>query len=454
MAKAKQNKIYYFEQASIPKAFFALAVPTVISQLISIAYNYADTWFIGRLNDPAILAAVNVSMPAFILLSAIANLFGVGGSALIARFLGLRKENRARNTFAFSFFFGLLVGGIYALTLFLLRGWIIPLIGGTSETYRYIEQYLFFTTVLGGIPLVTNNLLGHLVRGTGASKEAGFGMGLGALLNIALDPLFMFVILKDYPLAGAAVATMLANCVAALYFIIYLLRHKENPVYTLSIKDISFQEKIPSSVLFIGFPAALGTSLAMLSNIAANSLMAPYGEVPQAGLGLAKKANTLAFGVCMGITQGMLPFLSYNYAQENYQRMKEGMGFMLLIALLYSFVTMTLYLMIPEAFISFFTGDEPTIENGVKFLRIIALAVPTCAFCYSANVIFQATGKKWRSLILSVLRKGLFDIPLMFFFNSLWGASGILFATPIAEIAAVIVCLSMLIPFYKTLKNH
>lgn len=452
MEKSKSKpKIYYFESASVPRAFLSLAVPTIVSQIISVIYNFADTWFVGRVNDPLAIAAINVTMPVFIIIGAIANLFGVGGSALIARFLGLRQEANARSAFAFSLWFGLLTGAAYSLILFLFQKPIIYLVGGTDETYHLISEYLFYVAIVGGAPTLLTNLFGHLVRGTGAGKEAGIGMSLGAILNIFFDPLFIFVLMKDSVVAAAAVATLLANLVSTLYFIVYLLRHRDHPVYTLNPKDIAFGESIPQNVLFIGFPAALGTTLAMLSNIVANALMASHGAVAQAGLGLAKKANTLAFGVCMGITQGMLPFISYNNAQKNYARMKAGIRFMFGVALIYSIITMTLYLLFPNVFISFFLEEAETVAFGVSFLRIIALAVPTCAICYAVNVVFQATGKKWRSLLLSTLRKGLFDIPLMFLLNASVGAVGILWATPLAEIASVVVTLAFFIPYMKRL---
>lgn len=457
----QNNKSKIFEEYSVPKAFVSLVVPTIISQIIVIIYNYADTWFLGRTNNADAVAAVNVIMPIFIIMNALANLFGIGGSSLIARYLGRKENSLAKHVFAFSLWGSVLISVIYSLFILIFMKPLVYAIGGTDATYIYIKQYALITMVAGSIPTILNSVFGHLVRSVGASKEASIGMGLGGVLNIILDPLFMFVILPaGNEVNGAAIATLLSNTIAAMFFIIYIMKHREIDVFTLNPKDISFKHSIPKEVLFIGFPAALSTTLAMVSNIFANKLVSAdlsieLQSAALAGIGIAKKINTLAFNICMGITQGMLPFIAFNYAAKNINRMKKGIWFMFLAAVGFSLFAVLLFETFTKGFVTFFIKDQQDVINyGVTFLHIIAVAVPLCSLSFATNTVFQATGNKISSFILSILRKGVLDIPLMFILKDLIGEIGVLWATPIAEVLSVFVALGLLFAFLEKFKKE
>ena len=227
------NRTWIFEEAPIAQAVFTMAIPTIITQLINIVYNFADAWYVGRTGSAAMMAALSVSLPIFIIIQALANLFGIGGASAISRALGRKEMTRARKIFAFSLFGGLMAAVIYGITVFFSRPLMIPLIGGSEDSYRYVYDYMFWTMVVGAIPTLGNALCGHLVRSIGAAKEAGFGLSMGGVLNIILDPLFMFVLLpRGMEVTGAAIATCLSNTIALAYFLIYLYRHRDNPVFT------------------------------------------------------------------------------------------------------------------------------------------------------------------------------------------------------------------------------
>ena len=445
-AAAKETEI--FAGCPVGKAVLTLAVPTVISQIVTVIYNFADTWFVGRTGNAAAVAALSVCMPVYIIMTALANLFGVGGSSLIARFLGAGKRERARGVFAFALWGGVTVALAYSLLIALLRPRLIPLIGGDAASYGYVYDYMFWTMILGALPTVLNPLCGHLVRSVGAARQASIGMSLGALLNIVLDPLFMFVLLPPgYEVTGAAVATLLSNMAAAGYFLVYLVRHKDNQVFTLSPKEVTLGEGIPREVLMIGFPAALSTTLAMVSNIFANALVAEYGSAAVAGMGVAKKINTLAFNIVMGLAQGVLPLIAFNYGAKNYRRMKQAIWVTLGYALAFSLGCLAFYRGASGELVSFFIDDTDTVAFGKSFLDVIALGVPLCSFSYSLNMVFQATGKKVRSFILSILRKGLLDIPSMFWLKSMYGAVGVVWATPLAECISAVIAIGLFVSF-------
>ena len=447
----KERRI--FESLPIPQAVFSLAVPTIITQLINIIYNLADTWYVGRTNNPAMVAALSVVMPIYIIMAALANLFGVGGSSVISRQLGMKNTQKARHVFAFCFYGGLASAILYAVIMLLFRSKIIMIIGGDPASYPYIYDYIFWTMILGSIPTVGNVLCGHLVRSIGAAKEAGIGMSLGGILNIFLDPLFMFVILPPgHEVTGAAIATLLSNTAALVYFIILLARKKDHPVFTIRPSDISFQDRIPSEVLMVGLPAALMTTLAMASNIVANALARPYGSEAVAGMGVAKKINTIAFNTTMGLTQGVLPLIGYNYGARNFTRMKKVIRFTGAVALAYCCLCTLLYSVFTAPLVRFFIKEEVSVSYGVLFLRVIAFAAPMASFCYLMNTVFQASGRKLQSFLLSSLRKGFLDIPGMFLFGHFFGAMGIVIATPVAEIISTTLAVILYLRFLKSLE--
>ena len=453
MTANQDKRTYLFEEAPVPTAVLTLVVPTVISQIITIIYNFADTWFVGRTNNEAAVAAISVAMPLFIVMTGLSNLFGIGGSSMISRSLGAKKDDDARRAFSFALWGGIAAAILYSVLIYFFGKSLVYIIGGDKNSEKYIIEYLFWTIVVGGVPTMLSSLFGHLVRSVGKSKVSGFVMSLGAVLNIALDPLFMFVILPPgKEVVGAAIATMLSNTVSTLVFVIYILKSDEN-VFTLNPKSFSLKGKVPLEVLATGAPACLSTCLAMVSNIAANKLMSDYGTAAVAGLGIAKKSNTLAFNINMGLTQGVLPLIGYNFASKNYDRMKKTVAFTFGITITFSVLCTFVYRTFPEPIMRFFIDEPETVAEGTKLLPTLAIAVVFCAMTYLMNTIFQATGKKFYSLLTSMMRKGIFDIPLMFLFKKYLDETGIVIATPTAEILSIFVSAFLLFRFLKSLKK-
>lgn len=452
---ASAKRTYIFEQAPISQAVFTLAVPTVITQLINIIYNFADTWYVGRTQNAAMVAALSVCMPIYVIMAAIANLFGIGGSSVISRMLGQHDTKRAGKTFAFCFWFGLLAACLYGIVMLVFRRPLAYLIGGDDNSFPYINEYIFWTMIVGVIPSVGNVLCGHLVRSIGASREAGFGMSLGGLLNIVLDPLFMFVLLPEgQEVKGAAIATLISNTCSFLYFLLYLYRNRDNPVFQLSPRKITFQDHIPQDVLSIGLAAALQTTLAMVSNMFANALVKPYGTEAVSGMGVAKKINTLAFNTTMGLTQGVLPLLGYSIGSKNHKRFTQTVRFTGICALIFDMACLVLFYIFAEPLVRFFIDEEQTVAYGSQFLRIIAFAAPLAALCYLFNTVFQAAGRKGQSFLLSTFRKGLCDIPLMFLFRALFGVTGVTLATPVTEVISTTIAVILYLQFRKKYLNE
>lgn len=448
----RKKRTWIFEEASIPEAVFTMAIPTIITQLINIVYNFADAWYVGRTGSAAMMAALSVSLPIFIIIQALANLFGIGGASAISRALGRRDAGRARKIFAFSLFGGLAAAVLYAAVVFFARPLMIPMIGGSEDSYPYIYNYMFWTMVVGAIPTLGNALCGHLVRSIGAAREAGFGLSMGGVLNIILDPLFMFVLLpRGMEVTGAAIATCLSNTIALTYFLVFLYKHRDNPVFTFSPADFTLEEGIPGEVFSIGTAAALQTFLAMISNICANKLVAEYGSAAVAGMGIAKKVNMIAFNTTLGLTQGVLPLIAYNYGAKRHERMQKTIRFTASVAVGFASCCTIFFRLFARQLITFFIDEPASVEFGTQFLRVIAFAAPLCALSYMANTIFQAAGKRKYSLALSTMRKGVVDIPAMILFKMLMGLSGVTWATPFAEVTSAVTAAVLYLRFRKQL---
>ncbi len=442
-----------FENSPVLKAILRLAVPTVIGQIILVIYNMADTFFIGLTGSDAKLTAATVCMPAFMFLSAISNLFGVGGSSVICRAMGSSHFSRVKKASAFAFWGCILVTVFYSLAAWLACDAFIDWLGGkAAEVHGFAREYLTITVVIGGLVTALSTLLSHLIRSEGHSMEASLGIMIGGILNIALDPLFMFVLLRPgQEIIGAAVATMLSNCCSLLFFIIYYFRHTTLLSFQPSASMLEW--KVVKDVLGTGLPACLMTLFENISYAVLDNLMAAYGIACQAGLGVAKKINMLAHSIVRGMSQGVLPLISFNYAAKSYRRMKNAILYSGAISVAVALLCMVINLVFSEPLVSIFIVDEniTSITEGAKFLRILCLGCPFSACAYAIISFFQATGKGMKSFSLAIMRKGVLDIPMMFLLNGLAAAYGIVMATPIAD---VLCCVAALILFIAFLKQH
>ena len=451
---AKETRI--FEEYPILRAVLTLAIPTVISQIILVIYNMADTFFIGMTGSDAMLTSVTVCMPAFMFLSAISNLFGVGGAGVIARALGAGQVKKARYTAGFAFWGCVGVTAVYSLgALVLLHPFVNALGGIDPQVHDNACRYLRWTVILGGVGTSLNALLGHLVRAEGRSVQAGFGIALGGVLNIALDPLFMFVLLKPgSEVAGAAIATMLSNLCATGYFLLVIRANRDQSVLSLRPTRRSLDDDIPGDVLSTGMPACLMTLCENISYAVLDSLMASFGMMAQAGIGVAKKVNMLAHCMVRGMSQGVLPLIGYSFAAGNYRRMRRAVVLSAGISVGLAAGCMAVCLLFGKTLIGVIIQHEsPSLYYGAAFLRILGIGGPFSACAYAFISFFQATGESLKSFVLAILRKGLLDIPLMFMLLRAVPVYGIVWATPIADTVCCVAALGLFAVFMRRLKR-
>lgn len=446
-----ENKELLFTSVPVGRAILLLAVPTVLAQLITVIYNMADTFFIGQLADPNQVAAATLAMPVFIFLTSFANLFGIGGASMISRCLGAQNRARATQAAAFCIWSAGAVSFLYGLAVIALRGALLPILGADAATAQYCSSYIFWTVGVGALPTVLNAALAHLVRAEGYSGAASLGVAFGGILNIVLDPVFIF--LFHMQITGAAIATMLSNVAARVYFFIFLFRIRKVSTISLSPKHFTLRGGIPAEVLAVGLPSFVITLMSTLSNLTLNKMISTYSNEAVAGMGIAKKIDLMAFAIAQGMTQGALPLIGYNFSSGNRRRMLAALRALLVDTLAVSCAAMALMFFGAASITRCFIDDAQTVEYGRVFLRIVCLACPTTALNFLAITIFQATGKKLQPLLLSMLRKGGLDIPLMLLFNHLIGVRGIAWATPLADVCALCVSVLLIFPYLKKLSG-
>lgn len=452
MDAKKQKEI--FEDCPVIRAILRLAIPTVVGQIILVIYNLADTFFIGLTGSDEMLTAVTVCMPAFMFLSAISNLFGIGGASVISRALGLKDRAKAKAASVFSFWGCIAVTLLYSLGAWLLIDGFVDLLGGTNaQVHTYSVKYLMTTVVIGGVATSVNMLLAHLIRAEGRSVQASVGIAMGGILNVILDPLFMFVILpKGQETLGAAIATALSNLIAAIYFLVVVLAmRKKCSVIRLGWTSRALKDRIPGDILLAGLPACLMTLLENVSYAILDKLMSLCGTQMQAGIGVAKKVNMLAHCIVRGIAQGALPLIGYNYSARNYKRMKHSVLLATVFAASAATVCMVVNLLLSVPLIEIFIrpGSE-SVDYGAAFLRILCIGGPFSACAYTIISFFQATGECLRSFFIAILRKGIIDIPLMFILRVALPIYGIVWATPLADI----LCCGVAIVLFTLFLNH
>lgn len=414
----------------VPKAVATLAIPTVISQAVTMIYNLADTFFIGQIGDPYMVAAVSLVSPWFNLLTALGNLFGIGGSSLISRMLGAHNHGDIRFVSAFSIWGGAAATLVFSAATYFQRDVLLDFLGASRQTMEYAESYMFWVVVLGGAPTVVSLVLGHLLRSEGFALQASAGMMFGGVLNVALDPLLIFVIRMD--VTGAAVATALSNTASVIFFSVQYFRLGEKAA--VSLNPIFFTIRFVRPVFSVGLASALATALGNMSNMVMVRLAAGYGDIPVAAYGIVKRIDQVSLNVCMGLCQGFMPLVGYNYASGNYRRMRDVSVFSWKTALVISACFITCFAVFAHGIMHLFIPEIRTSTLGASFLRIACLAVPLTSINFLISYTLKAMGKGAKSAILTFSRQGLLNIPLLIIMNITIGLYGMIWTQLAVEV--------------------
>lgn len=448
-----QQKIDLFERMPVPRAVMKLAVPTILSSLVMVLYNLADTYFVGMLNDSVQNAAVALAAPVLLAFNAVNNLFGVGSSSMMSRALGRRDYETVYRSSAFGFYSAILSGLLFSLLCTVFKAPLLNLLGADETTYEATYSYMFWTVNLGAMPAILNVVMAYLVRAEGASLHASLGTMSGCFLNILLDPLFILPWGLDMGAAGAGCATFLSNCVACLYFFILLYFKRGRTYVSIHPKMYRWKKEIVLGVFGVGVPASIQNLLNVTGMTVLNNFTAAFGANAVAAMGIAQKINQVPMQISMGVSQGIMPLISYNYASRNVSRMKNTLLFTVRIALSFMFVVALGYYLFAEPLTRVFMSNPDVVSYGTAFLRGFCLGLPFLCMDFIAVGVFQATGLGRNALVFAILRKIVLEIPALFLLNALFPLYGLAYAQFTAEILLAVAAVLVLRRLFRDLES-
>ena len=444
------DKTYLFEQMPVAQAVRRQILPSIASQMVLLLYNLADTYFVGLLNDPSQTAAVSVAYTVTVLMTAIANLFAVGGASCMARAMGRHDGDGVRRIAAISFWWCLLSAVLFSGAFALLASPLLHLCGATAETYALAFHYAKWVVIWGGSCAILNILLSNLLRAEGSAGLASAGVSLGGIINIVLDPFFVLPQFFGLGAEGAGLATAISNGVGTLFLLASLFCKRRSSMISLRLHGLRYTAKYMGGILKIGFPSCAQYLLTVVAVGALMKFMSAYDTEAVAALGIVKKLDMLPLYFSIGVSGGILPLLAYNYASGNNDRRRRVFKLGCGVSVAFSLLCVLLYELLAPTLIGSFIDTPATIAYGAAFLRIMVLAMPMMAVCYPMITQFQAMGRAKESLICSVLRKGVLDIPLLFLLDGLLPMYGCTMVQPIVD------CLSMLAAlwFYRRIARE
>lgn len=431
-----------------------LAVPTVISSLVMVIYNLADTYFVGMLNDPIQNAAVTLAAPVLLAFNAINNLFGVGSSSMMSRALGSKDMDTVYKSSAFGFYCALFSGLLFSVLYTVFSAPLLVVLGANAETAQATGGYLMWTVSFGAAPAILNVVMAYLVRAEGASLHASIGTMSGCLLNILLDPIFVLPWGLNLGAAGAGCATFISNCVACLYFFVLLFVRRGRTYVCINPRQFRPTMRIVRGVCGVGIPASIQNLLNVTGMTVLNNFAASFGSDAVAAMGIAQKINTVPFQVALGISQGIMPLISYNYASGNTRRMKKTFFFTARISLSFLFLVMIAYLVFAGDLVRMFMDNEQIVAYGTSFLRGMCLAMPFLCMDFLAVGVFQACGLGKEAFIFAVLRKIVLEIPALFILNWLFPLYGLAYAQLVAEVILAAAAIIVLARLFRRLERH
>jgi len=438
-----------FENAPVSKAVAVMAVPTMISMLVVVIYNMADTFFIGQTGDPMQVAAVSLATPVFMVFMALGNLFGIGGSSAISRALGEKKAERAKNISSFCCYGSLGLGIVMALLFLVGMDGILKLIGASENTVGYARDYLTYIA-FGGPFIMFGTAFGNILRGEGAAKESMIGNMIGTVTNIVLDPIMILGL--GWGVVGAAVATVIGNMAASGFYLAYFFREKSS--LSIRLGDFKAGERIASGVMAIGIPASLNNILMSCANIVLNQVLISYGDTPVAAMGVAMKANMLLVLLQIGLCSGIQPLIGYNYGARNKKRLMQVFRFTGICAVVMGTLLTILMVAARQTIIRAFIDDSQVVAYGIQMVIALQISGPALGILFLCINTIQGMGKAVPSLVLTICRQGLVFIPAVYILNGIFGLDGVIYAQPVADFISIVLALAICLGIFRKMDKQ
>ena len=429
----EDKRIFTLSEEKPVKAVVKMGVPLIAGMFIMVLYNLVDTYFIGLMHDDYQLAAVNLAYPVMMITIAVSNMIGTGSSSLIARSLGADDREKANHTLTVGFMLTVINSMIVAAVGLIFLQSIVQGLGAKDNTTIYTEQYVRII-LLGSLFTMGNYTFGQLLRSEGSVKYSIVGMIVGTIVNIILDPIFIFTL--HLQIQGAAIATIIGNGCGMAVSLLFYIRGKT--LLKPALKYIKPAAEILKEIFWVGVPASLETLLTSAAYIVNNNLAVGYGELTVAAMGIAQKVLSLGNYIYQGFAAGTQPIMGYNYGAKNYTRMMNVLKAGVMVVSGTELVLMGLYGIFAPLLIGIFTESAEVILIGTMVLRTLMFILPFVGAVSMCRMSFQAMGKPQYAFGITLVRQLILYVPLLLLLNYIFGLGGMLWAQPVTEMIMMV----------------
>jgi putative MATE family efflux protein len=445
---AQEEQYRKMTETPVYRLILSLAVPTVISMLVSAIYNSADAYFVSRIGTSA-SGAVGVVFSLMAIIQAIGFTIGMGSGSIISRLLGEKNGDEAQEVASSALFCGILFGILLILSVSFKMPALMRSFGATDTILPHAVSYGRY--IVFGAPFMMGvYALNNILRYQGKAKFGMFGVVSGAVINIALDPLFIFVF--NMGTAGAAIATFVSQIISFFILLSFFVRGKS--AVRLSVRKISRSAKVYLNIFKTGLPSLARQGFASFATMLLNVSAAKYGDAAVAAMSIVGKIFMMIFAVMLGIGQGYQPVVGINYGAKKYDRVKKAFNFTFFASLTVAVILGVPVFVFAKDVMSMFTEDDvKVIEYGITALRAQCFALVLIPINNTCSTTLQVTGKSWTATLLSCMRQGIFFIPLILILPKYIGIAGVQYSQPIADSITSICAIPFGIQFFKGLKK-
>lgn len=443
---SQNKKMELLGSAPIPKALLAMGIPTMIGMLINALYNLVDAYFVGGLGESQ-MGAISVVYPLGQVVVGLGLLFGNGAASYISRLLGQRNKEQANKAASTALYSSLAVGVVIILLSVIFLRPILKVLGATESIMSYAVTYasIYIVSCIFNVFNVTMN---NIVTSEGAAKTTMCALLIGAVLNIGLDPLFIYAF--HLGVAGAAIATAISQMVSTMVYLVYIFRKKS--VFQFRIRDCTFSKEIFSEIFKIGVPTLVFQLLTSISISLINNAAGDYGDAAIAGMGVVTRLISMGSLTVFGFIKGFQPIAGYSYGARKFDRLRSAIKTSILWSTIFCVAAGLLFTLFSTTIVSqFTTGNSEMIHIGASSLRINGITFMLFGFYTVYSSLFLALGKGTAGFILGACRQGICFIPVILILPSVWELNGILYAQPIADVLSTIVTVLMVIPLHRNL---
>lgn len=434
-----------FENTSIKRAYFILALPVVMSMAVTIIYNMVDTFFVAKTGNPNLVAGVSQGAPIFTLMIAIGDIFGLGGSSVISRLFGERRDKTARYVSGYCFYASIVCGLVVTALIFIFQTPVLHMLGASPATWKYAREY--YLVIAGGATFIIFGLSpNNILRTEGLATQAMIASITGTGINVILNPIFIFNC--GLGAAGSALATVVSNVIADV-LMVYYLRTKSKKL-TTSIHETRISGKLQREIYAIGIPASVTNIMVTFATALTNRYLITYGANSVAAMGIAMKVNTVIVMVMVGFAFGAQPLIGYTYGARDERRFKETLWFDLSVVAGLAIVLTVLMMILAPQIIRLFMRDPEIVREGTGMLRWLASSTTIAGIIMVLTTTFQSMGKATPAFWLSFSRQGLIFAVAIVVLSHFFGYTGVL----AAQACAVVLTLVLAVFLYHKYQPH